>query len=731
MTEASLLIQLFYEIAMSIGTTLDLGSMLKTSLSTYLRKLNCSAGVVLRLKSNDNGGQSFEPVLSIPRNALRNAACRAAIDRVPENMSENLFRQFMESLPIVENSSPGKHYHIMRLPDFGLLVLVKSGLPFDYPILQSLKRLNAKLADSCLACLGKEKLERLNRRLVHEVSERRRAENDLKNVLEELESMVEARTSELSRANERLRGEIAERERTEKALSESERRYKSIFDNICDTFFAADENGVVTEITPSFERLSGLDRREILGRSFETCFKVFPGHLPFVLDLREKGGVRNMEMLLEDKDGARRICAVNARIVGDHEGETAGIVGSVRDLTEQRAAEIKNLRLEEKLARSQKMEALGLLAGGVAHDLNNLLSGVVSYPDLLLASIEPGSRLQKPLEVIRDSGIRASAVVQDMLTLARRGVVQKKAVHLNDVVEKYMRSPEIKNLMERHPDVRVVPDLQADLPYIRGAEFHLGKTVMNLVDNAVEAGGRNVSVTTKNLHLDRDLDGYEQVPRGDYAILEVHDDGVGISREDLARVFEPFYTKKAMGRSGTGLGMSVVWNTVHDHGGYIGIHSEIGKGTAFSLYFPVTGIKPEEACGAVGLEDLCGHGEKVLVIDDAETQRAVAGDMLRALGYQVDCVESGERALQYLGENKADILLLDMTMDPGMDGLDTYRSILKIRPGQKAVIASGYSETDRVKEALRLGTAIYVKKPYSLESIGMAIKKCLAGRVEV
>ena len=364
MTEASLLIQLFYEIAMSIGTTLDLESMLKTSLSTYLRKLNCSAGVVLRLESDADARQSFEPVLSIPRNALKNAACRAAIDRVQENMSEYLFRQFMESLPIVETSSPGKHFHIMRLPDFGLLVLVKSGRPFDYPILQSLKRLNAKLADSCLACLRKEKLERLNRRLVHEVSERRRAENDLKNVLEDLESMVEARTSELSLANERLRGEIAERKKTEKALSESERRYRSIFDNICDTFFAADENGVVVEITPSFKRVSGRDRREILGQPFESFFKAFPGHPPLVFELREKRALRDLEMLLEDKDGERRICAVNARIVGDHEGETAGIVGSVRDMTEQRAAEMENRRLEEKLARSQKMEALGLLAGG-------------------------------------------------------------------------------------------------------------------------------------------------------------------------------------------------------------------------------------------------------------------------------------------------------------------------------------------------------------------------------
>ena len=730
MTETSILIQLFYEIAMSIGATLDLKSMLKTSLSTYLRKLNCSAGLVLQLKSNDGERQSYEPVLSIPRNALGNATCRAALDRVPENLGESRFREFIEGLPIVENSSPGKHYHIMRLPDFGLLVLVKSGQPFDYPILQSLKRLNAKLSDSCLACLRKKKLENLNRRLVHEISERRCAQNDLKNVLEELESIVEARTRELSQANERLRDEIAERERTEKALLESERRYRSIFDNICDIFFAADENGVVTEITPSFKRVSGWERREILGRPLESFFKVFPGHEPFALDLRDKGAVRDLEMFLEDKDGARRVCSVNARLVGNGEGAAAGIVGSVRDLTEQRAAEMENRRLEEKLARSRKMEALGLLAGGVAHDLNNVLSGVVSYPDLLLASIEPGSLLKKPLEVIRDSGIRASAVVQDMLTLARRGVVQKKAVHLNDVIEKYLRSPEIKNLMERHPHVRVVSDLQADLLYVRGAEFHLGKTVMNLVDNAVEAGGRNVWIFTKNLYLERDLDDYEQVPKGDYAVLSVRDDGVGISREDLARVFEPFYTKKVMGRSGTGLGMSVVWNTVHDHGGYIDIDSEIGRGTAFSLYFPITRRKPEEACGTVGLKDMLGHGEKVLVIDDAKTQREVAGDMLRALGYQVDCVESGERALQYLGGKSADILLLDMIMDPGMDGLDAYRSILEIRPGQKAVIASGYSETERVKEALRMGTAIYIKKPYSLESIGMAIKKCLAGCVE-
>ena len=210
---------------------------------------------------------------------------------------------------------------------------------------------------------------------------------------------------------------------------------------------------------------------------------------------------------------------------------------------------------------------------------------------------------------------------------------------------------------------------------------------------------------------------------GDYAVLTVADTGTGIPPEDLQRIFEPFYTKKIMGRSGSGLGMSVVWGTVKDHKGYIDIDSVEGQGTTFNLYFPVTREEVEKEKALVSIEDYKGNGETILVVDDVQEQREIASRILTMLGYEVSVVSSGEEAVEYLKDNSADLLVLDMIMDPGIDGLDTYKSILEIHPGQKAVIASGFTETDRVREAQRLGAGAYVKKPYTLERLGMVVRE--------
>ncbi|MFO7783819.1 MAG: ATP-binding protein [Thermodesulfobacteriota bacterium] len=399
-----------------------------------------------------------------------------------------------------------------------------------------------------------------------------------------------------------------------------------------------------------------------------------------------------------------------------------------QEMNERRQAEKEKQDLEEKLARSQKMEALGLLAGGVAHDLNNVLSGIVSYPDLLLLDLPKGSPFRKPILMIQESGKKAAAIVEDLLTLARRGVTSTEALNLNEVVEDYLSSPEHGKLTQYHPDVRVHTDLSADLFNMKGSPVHLRKTVMNLVSNAVESQpqGGSVLISTSNRYVDRPISGYENVSEGEYVVLEVRDDGPGIADNDLRRVFEPFYTKKVMGRSGTGLGMAVVWGTVQDHHGYIDVKIGEEKGTTFVLYFPITRESLIQRGKPVPVEHYMGNKENVLVVDDVREQREIATSMLRKLNYEVQAVSSGEEAVAVLKEWDADVLVLDMIMDPGMDGLDTYREVNNIQPGQKAVIASGFAENERVKEAQRLGAGEYVKKPYTLEILGMAMKRVLS-----
>ena len=395
-----------------------------------------------------------------------------------------------------------------------------------------------------------------------------------------------------------------------------------------------------------------------------------------------------------------------------------------QEIVERKRSEKERRYLEAQLAKSQKMEAIGTLAGGVAHDLNNILSGLVSYPELLLMDLPEESPLRQPILTIKDSGQKAAAIVQDLLTLARRGVSVREVMNLNQLIEEYLNSPEHHRIIEYHAGVTVETNLQSDLLNIMGSPVHLSKTIMNLVSNAAEAmpNGGKIRIKTENRYVDSSLNCYDTVDEGDYAVLTVSDVGVGISDEDLERIFEPFYTKKTMGRSGTGLGMAVVWGTVKDHNGYIDVQSDLGDGSTFTLYFPITRESLPAEKQRVAAEAYKGNGESILIVDDIKEQREIASGMLEKLGYNVSSVPSGEEALNYVQDKTPDLLVLDMIMQPGMDGLETYQKILEFNPEQKAVIASGFSESEKVKEAQHIGAGAYVKKPYSFEKIGMAVK---------
>ncbi len=393
------------------------------------------------------------------------------------------------------------------------------------------------------------------------------------------------------------------------------------------------------------------------------------------------------------------------------------------DITERKSEEVQRQELEERLKRAQKMEAIGTLAGSVAHDLNNILGSIVGYPDLLLTEIPEDSALRRPLNVIKDSGQRAAAIVQDMLTLARRGVAVRDVIDLNDIVCGYAESPEIEDLKSANPGVELFVNTTEAPMNIKGSAHHLGKILMNLVANAAEAmpEGGSLGITTERRYVDVPINGYETIPEGEYMVLSVSDVGVGISEEDLKKIFEPFYTKKVMGRSGTGLGMAVVWGSVKDHEGFIDVTSAEGLGSRFDIYLPATREEKSEKGGSGQMEEIRGS-ESVLVVDDVPEQREIASHMLRSLGYAVDTAATGEEAVAHLKRSSVDIVVLDMVMDPGLDGLETYRQMLEIHPAQRAIIASGYSETSRVRSARRLGAGPYVKKPYLIETLGRAVR---------
>ena len=429
-----------------------------------------------------------------------------------------------------------------------------------------------------------------------------------------------------------------------------------------------------------------------------------------------------VELEVLAKDQRSISVSVLASLLRSKSGDIIGFQGLARDITEHKI-------MESRLRRAQKMEAVGTLAGGVAHDLNNTLFGVVGYPELLLMNMPETDPLRKPITEIKKSGEKAVAIVQDLLTLARRNAAVKEVVNLNTLISEYLASNEFNKLQSFHPGAKVIPRLEKSLLDISGSPIHLSKTIMNLISNAAEAisGNGEIIVSTENCYVETPGDGGGGIAEGDYVVLTISDTGEGIEAEDMEKIFEPFFTKKVMGRSGTGLGMAVVWGTVQDHDGQIDVQSTRGKGTTFTLHFPI--IREETTKTAkelISINQYKGAGESILIVDDVEVQRDVASTMLNILGYKVTAVESGEKAIEYLQNRPADLLLLDMIMQPGIDGLETYRRVLEIQPSQKAVIASGYSETDQVKETQRLGAGTYIRKPYSLETLGMAVKQELS-----
>ncbi len=384
-------------------------------------------------------------------------------------------------------------------------------------------------------------------------------------------------------------------------------------------------------------------------------------------------------------------------------------------------------KIQEQLTQAQKMEALGTLAAGVAHDLNNILSGIVGYPDLILAKLPQDSPLRKPIGTIQKSGLKAAAIVQDLLTLARRGVSVPEPVDLKALVENYLQGPEQRKMLSYHTNIHVEMESHVEAAKIFGSPVHLEKMVMNLINNAAEAmsEGGKITIGLSRSRLDRPLPGYDTIREGEYLLLSIADTGTGIAAQDKERIFEPFYTRKKMGRSGTGLGMTVVWGTVKDHNGYIDMESEVGRGTTFYLYFPHA---PAAECEASPPQKAAeaspprGNGETILVVDDQTEQCEIAANILEAVGYRPHTVDSGEAAVEFLKKEPVDLLLLDMVMEPGMDGLETYRRVIEIQPGQRTVIVSGFSESERIKTAQQLGAGAYLHKPYTLKDLASAVK---------
>jgi two-component system cell cycle sensor histidine kinase/response regulator CckA len=560
-----------------------------------------------------------------------------------------------------------------------------------------------------------------------DISKRKKAEEKLRQAHDELERIVKVRTAELEKANKQLRLEIEERKQAQEEASYEQNLLQTLLNNIPDYVYFKDKNRRFVSASNSFCDLLGCRMDDIIGKKDED---LFPEETAAETASDDRHVINTGMPLVNKEEGGESIGEGGHWVLTtklpwrDYNGNIIGLFGISREITDRKRAEEALLESKEKIARYKKMESLGLLAGGVAHDLNNILSGIVSYPELLLLQLPEDSQFRNSIKTIKKSGDRAVAVVNDLLTVARGVATTREPLNLNDLIDDYLNSPEFNELKKLHPTVAVKTEIDRDLLNIGGSHVHLSKVLMNLLSNAFEAikGSGNVTILTANRYLDKPLKGYDDINPGEYAVLTVSDDGLGISSGDLERIFEPFYTKKVLGRSGTGLGLAVVWNVVQDHEGYIDVISN-ANGTTFKLFFPITREERSMRNLSIPFKDLIANGEKILVIDDVKSQREISCKMLETLGYKTDAVSSGEEAVEYFKKNTADLILLDMIMEPGINGRETYKRIIKIHPNQKAIIVSGFAETDEVRETQKLGAGKFIKKPLTIEKLGLVLKE--------
>jgi PAS domain S-box-containing protein len=413
-------------------------------------------------------------------------------------------------------------------------------------------------------------------------------------------------------------------------ISLSRDEWINTFDAIGDCVFIFDANGNIVRANAVALQIHGKSLDEMINTHCSTvCSLENPVHLTLIDQIPHSAEVTNKIL--------NKIFLASSFPIFTQEGQLHRTILIAHDITEEK-------KLKVQLAQSQKMEAIGMLAGGVAHDLNNILSGVVSYPDIIIPQLPQDSPLRKQILAIQKSGQQAADIVADLLTLARGITANKQIIDLNALILEHLESPECKKIQDLNPLLTLSTNLDTALLRCCCSQVHIKKSLLNLIMNAAEAikGNGQVTITTRNLEIETPKAKELHIKRGQYVVLQIADTGTGISAVDLERIFEPFYTKKVMGNSGSGLGLSIVWNSIKDHEGAIEVSSS-SKGAEFTIYLPATEDQIPKEDQNPSLLDLKGHGESILIVDDDALQREIAASFIRTLGYKAEAVESGER----------------------------------------------------------------------------------------
>jgi PAS domain S-box-containing protein len=525
---------------------------------------------------------------------------------------------------------------------------------------------------------------------------------------------------EVDRVNRVLRNGIEQRRlklELEKVTFRNQKLAEASWESIA--FF--NKNGII-QVNRQFCTLFGVDEDQV------ESYKIFDflPELALLLTPGNEGAGQPASILKSEAIHPNgTIFPVEVRIAPLATSSEAQWVAVIRDLTQSYRDERARESLEKKLTNAQRMESIGLMAGSVAHDLNNLLSSMVTLPELLLLDMPEKAKYRRDINKIQTAGKQAAAVVSDLLTITRGSTSNKKISNLNTVINEYQNSQEFNHLCANYPDIVFEIDTSSRLSNSRLSSINVLKSIVNLVRNGTESITDRGAVTlhTSKHNFKKPYNGYEIIPPGEYAVLTVADTGAGIEKQHIEHIFKPFYSnKKIDDNKGTGLGLTIIQHTMRDHYGYIDIR-QAATGSIFELYFPVIAQQEALIQEPTSLETMLGQGETILIVDDEKDQREIITSVLNRLGYQTTSVACGEKAIEYIKEHPVDLILLDMVMSPGINGYQTLKEIRDINPEQKTVIASGQlNHPDRGKTE-QLGVSRYLAKPVSLSLLAKNIQE--------
>jgi len=544
-------------------------------------------------------------------------------------------------------------------------------------------------------------------------------------------SPVQEEAVYLKKYNERLIKKLEDKvlklERLNDELRESEEKYRTLIDNANDAVALIEPTGYLKFVNPEFCRMSGYSMEEAKELHFSEL--IHPDDLAMVMEnlkkmLAGEKVPRNYEFRVLTKSGETIHVELNSSTI-EREGEIVEVLSIIRDISERKRTEEEKEKIQAQLLQAQKLEAIGILAGGVAHDFNNLLTLIQGHTELAMMRLDEDDPLYRDLKEIHRASVRAANLTRQLLLFSRRQPMEMVPLDLNKVVGDIIKM--IRRLIGE--DISVATDMEEGLWTIRADPGNIEQVIMNLMVNARDAmpEGGEIFVRTRNVHLSEDdCKAIIDAQPGNFVCLSVEDTGVGMDEGTVQRIFEPFFSTKGPGK-GTGLGLSVVYGIVKQHGGWINVYSKPGQGTTFKIYLPAVPIEPEAMDeGPISLEKFRGRGERILLVEDDRAIRKMSARALQENGYVPFPAASAEEALEiFERENGNFALVFSDVVLPDKDGLQLIDDLLSRKPELRILLTSGYSDRRSRWWAAQEKGLRFIQKPYSLPDLLRTIKEVL------